>query len=269
VRALQLPRSALCLLGALLWAGPALAQYTSGIDLLRQHMARGIAETQVGDWATFRVHGGLAGREHFWRVAVVGEAPDPKGRPAFWYEVEMGQHHKMVAPLLQVRVQVAKDPAAVDRVTRAFVAWGVEKVRELSPASVSELFNGASLPPSTEPRAASPLDRKQVNVRARDEQRLMTFGGTVTAVPVEIRYRSTVLQRYWMSREIPILQLAKIEIPAVEHSIEVRGFGRDAVPRMILPVDGTPTLRLEELPASVLMPTREMMSIATGGGHED
>jgi hypothetical protein len=73
----------------------------------------------------------------------------------------------------------------------------------------------------------------------------MTPAGTVTAVPIEAVYRSTVIKRTWVSREIPILQLAKIEIPRIAHALEVLEYGVNAKPRMLLPDPKTPRVKLE------------------------
>ena len=73
----------------------------------------------------------------------------------------------------------------------------------------------------------------------------MTPAGTVTAIPIEVMYRSTVIKRTWMSREIPILQLAKVEIPRIAHALEVFEYGVDAKSRMLLPDPKTPTVKLE------------------------
>jgi hypothetical protein len=82
-------------------------------------------------------------------------------------------------------------------------------------------------------------------VRSGQETRLMTPAGTVTAVPIEVLYRSTVIKRTWVSREIPILQLAKIEIPRIAHALEVFEYGVNAKPRMLLPDPKTPQVKLE------------------------
>ena len=73
----------------------------------------------------------------------------------------------------------------------------------------------------------------------------MTAAGTVAAIPVEVMFRSTVVKRLWMSRQVPVLHLAKLEIPAIEHSMEVRDFGIDAKPRMVLPGPDDPKIRVE------------------------
>ena len=73
----------------------------------------------------------------------------------------------------------------------------------------------------------------------------MTLAGTVAAIPVEVMLRGTVLKRLWMSRQVPVLHLAKLEIPAIEHAMEVRDFGIDAKPRMVLPSPDEPRIRME------------------------
>ena len=73
----------------------------------------------------------------------------------------------------------------------------------------------------------------------------MTLAGTVTATPVEVRLRSSMVKRIWVSAQVPLIHIAKMEIPALAHTIEVRDFGIDARPQMLLPVPGTAKIKLE------------------------
>lgn len=262
-------------LGIALCAASASAQQVSGGQYLLQHMSRGLSDVQVGDWVTYRIYGGVQDRESYWRVAVVGADKDPKGRDAWWVELEMGQHPAMKAPLFQTRMLITQDaPENEPAVTRMFMAFGIEKVHEISPQSLAELFSDKEQDTRTpeeieaaakapKPKPASAAAKANMIVRTLPEKRLMTLAGTVSAVPTEVRYASTVIKRIWVSREVPILHLAKLEIPAIEHSIEVRDFGRNAKPEMILPVAGSPTINLEQGWDSVLKP----VELEEGASH--
>jgi hypothetical protein len=80
----------------------------------------------------------------------------------------------------------------------------------------------------------------------------------VTAEPLEVRHRQLVLKRYWVSRELPILHLAKIEFPPIRYSLEVRDYGLDARPRLVPPTPSDKKITLE--PASSLPPPFQPMS---------
>lgn len=247
---------------------PAQAQL-SGQHLVTRHLAKGVAQTKVGDWVTYKLVGGSDRRTWFCRAAVVGEEKDRKGRDAVWVEVDIGTHHAMKAPLVQVKMLLARDALSQrEPVTRMYLAWGVEKARELDDASLKRLFSGTSPATAAEPitPADSAVARKyESTVRALPEQRLMTLAGTVGAVPVELRVRSTLIKRFYVSNEIPLLQLAKLEIPGIGHSLEVRDFGRNARPLMVIPTEDAPRWNLDQLPESILVPSRDMMSLVTGG----
>lgn len=218
-----------------------------GRELL-DHLAKGLRTTQVGDWVTYKLDGGGA-RVHYWRLAVVGEEKDKLGRDALWLEMEMGTHPAMRAPLSQIRMLIARGQgggAAFDPngVTRLIVAMGFDKPQEYSQEALDWALTKH---PSSQPKpAARPRQAGEPPVvRSGKETRLMTPAGTVTAVPIEVMYRSTVIKRTWMSREIPILQLAKVEIPRIAHSLEVFEFGVNAKSRMLLPDPKTPTVKME------------------------
>lgn len=256
-----------CALVVLAVASPAWAQL-SGQKVVTQHMAKGVAETRVGDWVTYKLTGGVDQRTYYWRAAVVGEEKDRHGRDAVWVELDLGTHHAMKAPLMQMKLLVARNALQTkDPVTRMYMAWGVEKARELDDASLVKIFGSAKEKPkaafSSEDNAH--LRKIQTTVRAQPEQRLMTLAGTVSAVPVEVRVRSTLIQRVWVSNEVPLLQLAKMELPGIGHTLEVREFGRNARPQMVVPTTDAPKVAIDNLPESVLTPSREMMSLVTGG----
>lgn len=234
---------ALALVLLLLVAGPASAAMP-GKPLL-DHLAKGLRTTQVGDWVTYKLDGG-APRVHYWRMAVVGEEKDKLGRDALWLEMEMGTHPEMRAPLSQIRMLIARgDGVAFDSngVTRLIVAMGFDRPQEYSDEAL-----GWTLTKHSQPKPPAPKQKKLAHtpvVRFGKETRLMTPAGTVTAVPIEVLYRSTVVKRTWMSREVPILNLAKIEIPRIAHALEVHEYGVNAKPRMLLPDPKTPLVKME------------------------
>lgn len=279
-------RAPWALLALALLAAPSLAsaQSVTGVQNLLSHMVKGLPDTQVGDYVTYRVRGGIDERTHYWRVAVVGQDKDKQGRDAYWVELMMGTHHLMRAPLFQSRLLIARNPGPNEEpISRIYIAWGMEKARELSDESLAKLLDPTPDDPAQSlneeelklynqaqamerQKKLSPAAKKALNIRTLPEKRLMTLAGTVTAVPTEVRYASTVIKRIWMSREVPILHLAKMEIPAIEHSLEVRDYGRNAKPEMILPVDGQPRLSLERGWDSVMIPKEALEE--EGAPHE-
>jgi hypothetical protein len=214
---------------------------------LFQHMAKGVPQTKMGDWVTYQIDGG-PGRTYYWRMSVVGEEKDEKGRDALWIEMDVGQHPDLPAPISQLRMLVAKDAGFTqDGITRMFIAFGFEKPQELGPDALEYLKKTEPNPPP--PNAPAPQVPK-LWLRTGKDTRLMTHAGTVEAVPVDLMLKSTILKRYWMSRQIPVLQLAKLEIPGISHTMEVRGFGADAKARMVLPGPADPKIRMESQPGA-------------------
>ncbi|MDY7229435.1 hypothetical protein [Hyalangium rubrum] len=211
---------------------------------LMDHLAKGLRTTQVGDWVTYKLDGGGA-RVHYWRLAVVGEEKDKLGRDALWLEMEMGTHPAMRSPLSQIRMLIARgDGVAFDAngITRLIVAMGFDKPQEYSEEALDWALKKPEKTQKAAPRGQTPA--ASVVVRSGKEARLMTPAGTVTAVPVEVLYRATVVKRTWLSREIPILNLAKVEIPRIAHALEVHEYGVNAKPRMLLPDPKTPTVKM-------------------------
>jgi hypothetical protein len=228
----------------LLVAGPAMAAMP-GKPLL-DHLAKGLRTTQVGDWVTYKMDGGGA-RVHYWRLAVVGEEKDKLGRDALWLEMDMATHPEMRAPLSQIRMLIARgNGVAFDAngITRLVVAMGFDRPQEYSQEALEWTLTKHSQPKPKAAPQAKKLPQAPV-VRFGNETRLMTPAGTVTAVPIEVIYRSTVIKRTWMSREVPILNLAKIEIPRIAHALEVHEYGVNAKPRMLLPDPKTPLVKME------------------------
>lgn len=230
-------------------ASAASASPPATVRTLLEHMARGGRDMRVGDWVTYRLDGGGA-RVHYWRLAVVGSEKDKLGRDAFWLEMEVGTHSAMRAPLGQLKLLVASGESlgAQGAVTRLIVGYGFDKPQEYSQEALEQALR--ERPPSP-PDPGEPAEKPEPRlteppvVQSGQPQRLMTLAGTVSAVPVEVRYRKTVVKRMWMSRDIPVMHLARIEIPGIREALEVADFGVDATPRMRMPEPGAPKVRLE------------------------
>jgi len=234
---------ALVLTLALLAVQPVGAQPPPVVRSLMEHMSRGVRATQVGDWVTYKLDGG-GKRVHYWRLAAVGQEKDRLGRDALWIEIDLGTHPAMAAPLAQMKMLVAKETGiSAQGITRLIVASGFDPPQEYSPEALA-LALGKE-PTAPRPGAASAGPRP--TIQSGRETQLMTLAGTVPAVPLEVRYRSTVIKRMWMSREIPVLQLAKVEIPGIGQAMEVRDFGVDAKPLMPIPPADRPKVKLEYL----------------------
>lgn len=209
-----------------------------GGQVLGEHLPNVLSDAKVGEWVTYRFDDG-AGREYFWRIAVVGEDTDVKGRPAVWVELDIGTHHAMKAPIAQMKVLASRAHGmSAQGVTRMYAAFGVERAREVEPAELPKMMG-------REPAKAAAAPGPDVKVTKGAPTRLLTLGGTVTATPVEVKLRDTVLKRFWLSDAVPILRLAKIELPAIQHAMEVRDWGLDAKPQIVPPEPGAATIRME------------------------
>ncbi len=232
------------ILALLLAAAPIGAQSINspGGRALFEPLKGALAGAKVGQWATFKIDGG-GDRVQYWRLAVVGEETDKKGRPAFWLELELGQHPAMKAPLLQLRMLIARDVGMTkDGVTRLFVAVGADRPNEVTDDAMERLVT----PEPVKVAAPANNDLGGLSPFTGQPTRLVTLAGTVTATPVELRLRSSVVKRVWVSEAIPLLHVAKLEIPGISHTIEVRDFGIDARPQMVLPAAGTPKIKVEK-----------------------
>jgi hypothetical protein len=202
-------------------------------------------DARVGEWVTYQMDGGP--QPGFVRLAVVAEQKDARGREAVWVELEFGQHPELKAPLAQFLLLVARNTGLrAEGVSRLFVTQGFEKLQEVDTAALP-FFLG---PPGKQP-ARLPVGQGST-VRRGPPTRLMTLAGTVTAEPLEVRHRQLVLKRYWVSRELPILRLAKLEFPPIRYSMEARDYGLDARPRLVPPAPSDQKITLE--PASRLPP---------------
>jgi hypothetical protein len=202
---------------------------------------------KVGQWVTYQLNGG-GDRTHFWHLSIVGGERDSKGRDAVWLEIDIGTHPKMVSPLLQMRFLYAPSVGLnAEGVTRAYLGYGVEKPVELDEAATAQMFLPVAASAPTEAAAPSPAGAPQLKVvtRVGALSRLVTAAGSVSATPVEVLLRQTVVKRMWLSAQVPILGLAKLELPALSHTMEVRDFGVDARPQMVTPSPGTPKVGVE------------------------
>jgi hypothetical protein len=217
---------------------PAASSEQIGTALLA-HMRRAIWQAEPGQWITYRADGG-SGRLSYWRFALVGAEKDALGRDALWIELEIGQEKTFVSPLAQMRMLIAK-PAdrSSDGVTRLYVSVGADKPQEVSPAALPQLLGSAN---GVHWRRDSNDLGAQVSVRAGQERRMMTSVGTLAAVPVEISRDGVLLQRIWISYQLPLLHLVKIEMPGTGYALEVSDFGTGAISRMALPVPTEPKL---------------------------
>jgi hypothetical protein len=209
-------------------------------------------DARVGEWVTYQMDGGGQG---FMRMAAVAEQKDAQGRDAVWMEVEFGNHSAMKAPMAQFLMLVARDTGLrAEGISRLFLTQGFEKLQEVDkdamPFFLGEAEKNPSPRPTPPPASAQIPAGENTTVQRGKPSRLMTLAGTVTAEPMEVRHKQLVLKRYWISREIPILRLAKIEFPAIKYTLEVRDYGVDARPRMVLPAPGAKKIRME--PASNL-----------------
>ncbi len=211
-------------------------------EALLRHMARGVSDARPGDWISYRTDAGN-GRVSFWRFSVVGAEKDARGRDSLWIEIELGQHGDLRAPLAQIRMLVARQTGLTpEGVTRVYVALGVDRPQEISLEQLRTLL--PSLPEND--RGRVPGDADGAMVRPGSESRLMTHAGTLPAIPIETYRQGSLVQRIWMSHRLPLLHLAKLEMPGIGHAMEVTGFGDGARPRMTLPPDSESKVRWVE-----------------------
>lgn len=246
-------RALLGVVAALLVAAPAgAAPMHPAARELMQHMSRGARAARVGDFATYRFDGGGL-RVFYWRTAVVGEDKDKSGRDAVWVEMEAGTHPAMKSPLMQMRMLVARegDEIRYDAISRLFIGGPFDRPQEYSQEALEHVLKQqkeeqASIQQSrAAPAKAPPAAGVKPVIRSGKETRLMTLAGTVTAVPVEVLFKNTVIKRMWISREVPLMNLVKMEIPGIAHTMEVAEYGIDAKPRMVMPPPDAPKVRLE------------------------
>jgi hypothetical protein len=181
------------------------------------------SHAKVGEWVTYRLEG------RYWRIAAV--AHDAEG---LWLELEFGDHPALKAPMAAFKLLVSGD-----RVSRAILALGADAPREIPPADLQRFF------PRDPPRGPPPVD-PSIAVKTGRLQPLLTSHGTVTARPVEVRLRTTVIKRLWLCDAIPLLGLAKLELPALGYAMEAYDWGSDAQPRVAsrIPMEHNETSRI-------------------------
>jgi hypothetical protein len=233
----------LCGLIALLQVLPASAGEVAflGRSLLEQ-LAREQRNLEVGQWVTYELDGG-EGRASYWRIAVVSQERDKNGRDALWIEIEIGTHPQLLAPLAQLRVLMSREAGmTAEGISRLVIGQGFDKPLEVSPEQLAA-FVAERLPP-----VAPSARRASATVQAGRRASLLTAAGAIQATPVEVRHRSLVVQRLWVSPQVPVLHLARVELPAVGQSMTVHAFGSDASPRVELPSADEPRIHLEEAP---------------------
>ncbi len=208
-------------------------------------------DARVGEWVTYQMDPGGGGNQGFMRMAVVGEEKDAQGRDSVWVEIEFGDHAAMKAPLAQMLLLVAREKGLrKEGVSRLFLTQGFEKLQEVDTNAMPfflgepEKDKDASRPTPLPATAQLPAG-KNSTVKRGKPSRLMTLAGTVTAEPIEVTYRNLVLKRYWMSRDVPLMRLAKIEFPSIKYSMEARDFGVDAKPRIVLPAPNAKKITME------------------------
>ena len=63
----------------------------------------------------------------------------------------------------------------------------------------------------------------------------------------EILRAGAVIERLWISPRVPLLHLAKLEVPATGYAMMVAAFGKDAAPRILLPSEPTKRIGVESI----------------------
>ncbi len=201
-------------------------------------LSEGLAAARVGEWAMYQLDGGAVGVA-YWRLAVVGKEKDGLGRDAFWLELDVGDHPSLVAPLQQLRLLVAKgEGLRASGISRLFVALGMERPAEVDAQALSRILAAA---PARSDSTGIPGGR----LRTGRASPLQTYAGTVEATPIEVLQRGVVVKRIWVSEVVPILQLARVELPGIDYRLEVREYGLDARGRMRVPDPTSPRIQLE------------------------
>ncbi|QSQ14721.1 hypothetical protein [Myxococcus landrumensis] len=248
-------RVGLAIVALLLVVTPAQAQPENpAARTVMAHLSKGARAARVGDWVTYRFDGGAGGnRVYYWRMAVVGEEKDKTGRDSLWVEMEAGTHPAMKSPLMQMRMLVAREGEQIryDAISRLYIGGPTDRPQEYSQEALDHVLKQMEeqgredkMPDPDDEKTPMPVGLKPV-LRSSKEMRVMTLAGTVSAVSVEVVVKKTVVKRMWLSREIPLMQLAKMEIPGIAHSMEVAEYGIDAKPRMVLPAPSAPKVQLE------------------------
>jgi len=197
-----------------------------------------LSDARAGDWVTYAFQGGSPRQRGAWRIAVVEETRDAQGREALWVEMELGTDGALQAPLLQARMRVAREQGAQPAVSALYLAIGLEPLREVDPGSLEDLF------PAEAVAGTPPLPGVEIHHRA--PHMLATAAGDLVVHELEVRARGIVVQRVAWSAQVPVLGLARWEVPAVAHKLEVSDFGSGATARIRLPDSPTPLLNVVE-----------------------
>ncbi|MFN0064001.1 MAG: hypothetical protein ACKVPX_15950 [Myxococcaceae bacterium] len=185
----------------------------------------GVPPVRVGDWVTFRAQ--TDSGDHFFQLSVVGVvAADAATGSAATLEIAFhaGVEPQMRSPLVSLRLRW---PLAADgRLDSEAIA-----------VAAASVFGGAFAP---FPRPFRPDSARLVGsvhrgrghvVRREEGVAVKTGRGWVRSVEVDLVYNSRVVQRMWMSDAVPLLSLAKLEVPALGYAVTVVDFGRDATPK--------------------------------------
>lgn len=219
-----------------------------GLELLRESMQRADNQVKVGQWVTYRFSAPDR-KPKFWRFAAVAEEKDKLGRDAVWYEMEAGEHSEFRAPLLQMKMLLAKESGfSKAGMTRLIVQVGASKPQEVSDDMIAQVISPENEPSRDNPTVPIPKDPSLLpKTKALPRTSLMTLAGTVSATPVEISVRNTPIKRMWVSEQIPLLHLAKLELPGLDYSVEVRDYGINAKPRMLKPPPELPKIKVGDL----------------------
>jgi len=173
----------------------------------------------VGEWAEFELSRAGASPSYL-RMAVVGREGEET-----YVELELAVHRSFVSPLSQARVLFSGG-----KVTRAWIALGVSRPEEVSPALVQRFFAVPSWVGGPPPRG--------VEVKRGPSQRLLTPAGTLSAYPIESHVGKHLVERVWISPTVPILNMARWEVLVTGHRAEVIALGTGAKGRLKI---GTPT----------------------------
>ena len=193
-------------------------------QVLLAPLQTGTASARAGQWVTYQVTT-ASGLTVFLRLAAVKDEP---AEHAIWVEVEAGLTAGMESPLLQLALLCERDgDRLTGRVRRAFAAVAHEPAAPLPPALLAKARMEA--PSDDRPPPAD------FRFRLGAPQDLATRAGRLTARPWELVYKGQVVKRMWMSDAVPLLHLARIEVPAVGQRIDLHDAGEGAEPRVKLP----------------------------------
>ena len=192
----------------------------------------------VGDWVSYEL-GGDDVRPTYVRLGVAGEARDPGGQPALWFDVELADHPSFNSPLLQLKLLASRAKGLqLGSISRAIVAFGYDEPRELSDEALQAMLQPEAGEPGTPPSVKWTL-------KDRPAMRLMTPAGSVRAHAKEVWVETTLWKRLWLSEDVPLLGVAQVELPPVKRRMELRGFGKGYASKIEMPKSGDSKIRVE------------------------